>query len=279
MKAVSESAQEYGRGIAGGLLVSLPLLYTMEVWWAGFSVDAAHLLLGLAVTFVMLLGYNRFAGLHHDASFAEVAIDSVEELGIGLVVSGAVLWMIGRIDSGTPAREALGKIVVEGLTVAIGVSIGTAQLGGEAGGFAGDRDDRDDAGTRSLHGEMLLAMCGAVLVAANVAPTDEVAMIAQEIGGGRVLAIAVVSLAFGALVHWFTDFAGAGSFAPHATGNAHKVASVVLGYSIALLASAAMLLFFGRFDGTGWWMCLAQTIVLGFAANFGASAGRFLLRR
>ena len=35
-RTVGESFREYGRGIAGGLLFSLPLLYTMEVWFAGF---------------------------------------------------------------------------------------------------------------------------------------------------------------------------------------------------------------------------------------------------
>lgn len=275
MRTAAESAQEYGRGVAGGLLFSLPLLYTMEVWWAGFSVDALHLAIALAATFVLLLGYNRYAGLREDASFTEVAIDSIEELGIGLVVSAAILWMIGRLDAGTPAREAIGKIVIEAMTVAIGVSIGTAQLGGEEGGFAGRK--RGD-GERSLQGEMLLAMCGSVLIAANIAPTDEIAVIAQEIGGGRVLSIALVSLAFGALVHWYSDFAGAGGFVPREEGIGYKIGSVALGYAIALGASAGMLMFFGRFGGAGWWLCVAQTVVLGFAANLGASAGRFLLR-
>ena len=37
-RPIAKSLQEYGRGIAGGMLFSLPLLYTMEVWWAGFSI-------------------------------------------------------------------------------------------------------------------------------------------------------------------------------------------------------------------------------------------------
>jgi len=31
-RSTAESLQEYGRGIAGGLMFSIPLLYTMEVW-------------------------------------------------------------------------------------------------------------------------------------------------------------------------------------------------------------------------------------------------------
>src|SRR5687768_4310411 len=44
-RSITESLREYGRGVAGGLMFSLPLLYTMEVWWAGFntSLPAASL--------------------------------------------------------------------------------------------------------------------------------------------------------------------------------------------------------------------------------------------
>jgi uncharacterized membrane protein len=48
----------------------------------------------VAGTFVLLLGYNYYAGLRHDSCFSEVAIDSVEELGIGLVVAVLVLWLL-----------------------------------------------------------------------------------------------------------------------------------------------------------------------------------------
>ncbi len=39
--------QEYSRGLIGGLLFGLPLLYTMEVWWTGFL--AGPLRLGSAL--------------------------------------------------------------------------------------------------------------------------------------------------------------------------------------------------------------------------------------
>ena len=66
MRPVSESLQEYARGLAGGLLVSLPLLYTMEVWWAGFTSHPWRLAAYVAATFVLLLGYNYFVGLRRD---------------------------------------------------------------------------------------------------------------------------------------------------------------------------------------------------------------------
>src|ERR687893_513321 len=105
----------------------------MEVWWAGFTSHPWRLAAYVVATFVLLLGYNEFVGLRRDASFAEVVIDSVEELGIGFVVAAVVLWLLGRVTLGMPASEALGQITIEAMTVAIGVSVGTAQLGGGEG--------------------------------------------------------------------------------------------------------------------------------------------------
>jgi len=79
-RSIARSLQEYLRGIAGGLLFSLPLLYTMEVWWAGFIAQPLRLLIYILATFTLLLGYNRYCGLRCDASPTEVAIDSIARL-------------------------------------------------------------------------------------------------------------------------------------------------------------------------------------------------------
>src|SRR5690349_17050306 len=102
----------------------------MEVWWSGFLLNPGRILLYVLVTFALLLLYNRFAGLRRDASFREVAIDSVEEMGIGLVVAAAILWLTGQLDLRSGSYEVTGKVVMEAMTVAIGVSVGSTQLGG-----------------------------------------------------------------------------------------------------------------------------------------------------
>ncbi|HEX7177887.1 MAG TPA: DUF2391 family protein, partial [Pyrinomonadaceae bacterium] len=183
--------QEYARGVAGGLLFSLPLLYTMEVWWAGFTAHPLRLAIYVAATFVLLLGYNEFAGLRRDTSFVEVAIDSVEEMGLGLLIAAVMLWLLGRLTTEMPATEALGKIVIEAMTVAIGVSVGTAQFGavededkGAGGGdeSAGGTEGGDEVGAvRHFGGQVAVSLCGAVLFAANLAPTEEIVQIAIEI--------------------------------------------------------------------------------------------------
>ncbi len=274
-RTIEQSLQEYGRGIAGGLIFSLPLLFTMEMWWIGFISHPSRLLFGLLGTFLLLLGYNRFAGLRSDSSFGEVAIDSIEELGLGLVLSAFLLFLLGRIHSEMPFDAIMGQIVVEALTVAIGVSVGTAQLGSDDDGDSGmDKDDN------SFAGQTVLAFCGAVLFAANVAPTEEIVVLAVENEPLRLLALVLTALALSALILNFSAFHGTDrSTTPAPRKNWFRVLSTtIVSYAIALSASAAVLWFFGRFDDNSGPINLAQCVVLGLPAALGASAGRLLVQ-
>jgi putative integral membrane protein (TIGR02587 family) len=274
--AISNSLREYGRGMAGGLMFSLPLLYTMEVWWAGFVAEPMRLLVYVAATFVLLLGYNHYAGLHRDASWQEVAIDSVEEMGLGLLLAAAVLFLLGQLEGDMHPYEIIGKVTVEAMTVAIGISVGTSQLGG---GDDGEEKGSAEASAKedvTFLGQVLIAACGAMLFAANVAPTEEIVMIASEARLPNILGLALLSLLLTALILYYSEFTGAGEFV-RARGVMAAVIGTVVTYAVALVISAAVLWFFGRFD-QALVTCVAQTVVLGLAATLGASAGRLLLQ-
>ncbi len=276
---VTQSLREYARGIAGGLMFSLPLLYTMEVWWTGFIAGPIRLLIYLAATFILLLGYNSYAGMHEDSSWAEVMIDSVEEMGIGLLVATVFLSLIGRISPEMQLGEVIGKIVIEAMTVAIGISVGTAQLGIQGEG----NNSRSGQSARSLEqdlrfgGQLVIAACGAMLFGANVAPTEEVVVIANEISVVQLLALMLLSLLFTALILYYIEFAGSKRFVRR-NGVTSVVIGTVASYAVALLTAAAVLWFFGRFDQAGIFLIVAQTVVLGVATTLGASAGRLLVQ-
>ena len=283
-RSVAESFQEYGRGVAGGLMFSLPLLYTMEVWWAGSHAHPWRLAAYVLATFVLLLGYNRYAGLRHDASMTEVAIDSVEEMGIGFILAAVFLFLLGRVSLEMSANEIAGQIVVEAMTVAIGVSVGTAQLGGGDEEDVGEGSGQQQQGggeQKEIHfgGQMALAFCGATLFASNVAPTEEIVVIAVESSWLRLVGLAFLSLLIGSLILHYSEFTGAREFVRTAGGFGAVVVGSIITYAVALFTAALILWFFGRFDGVSLYTSLAQVIVLGVAATLGASAGRLLLQR
>jgi putative integral membrane protein (TIGR02587 family) len=244
------------------------------MWWIGFIAHPARLAVGLLGTFVLLLGYNRFAGLRNDASFGEVVIDSIEELGIGLVISAAILFLLGRVHLAQPINEIMGQIVVEAMTIAIGVSVGTAQLGG--GDDDGDSGMDDDKET-SYGGQVILAFCGAFLFAANVAPTEEIILLAIENRPLHIGGIALSSLALSALIVEFSEFRGSHSFSAHGS-LLIALRSVIVTYAVALLTASCLLWFFGRFEGNSFFINLSQVVVLAFPAALGASAGRLLVQ-
>ena len=269
----AESLREYGRGAAGGFLFSLPLLFTMETWAAGATLAPGRLAVGVIVTFVLLCGYNLFAGLRHDSTMTEVLIDSVEELGIGLVLGAGILYALGRLPQEGTLTEWLGVVVLEGLFVAVGVSVGTAQLS--------PGDNQDSGAPQGRHqtvwSEIVLAFCGSVLIAANVAPTEEILLLASEMQTGQLLATMAVSMLLAATLLYFSDFRGSGRFAGE-RGSFGVIHGSAITYGAALIASAGLLWFFGRFADHTAALNAAQCVVLGLAATLGAAAGRLLLR-
>lgn len=285
-RSLTKSLQQYLRGIVGGLMFSLPLLYTMEVWWAGFTTHPFRIFIYVLATFTLLLGYNRYAGLRRDASPIEVVIDSVEEMGLGLLIAAGILWLLGQITADMTVNEIVGKIVVEAMTVAIGVSVGTSQLGGDRNDTNDTGMDKDtqpsnssDASEKKVDfkAQLVIALCGAVLFAANVAPTEEIITIAIEINSQRLLGLALLSMLLGALILFYSNFIRAKQFT-RGSGIFIIISGTVITYAIALVVSAAILWFFGRFEGLAPITCWSEIIVLGLAATLGASAGRLLLQ-
>ncbi|ALI99561.1 TIGR02587 family membrane protein [Rufibacter tibetensis] len=286
-KNIAQSLQEYGRGVIGGLLFSLPMLYTMEVWWTSFQVSPWLLVLYIAVTFILLLGYNTYAGLRPSASWKEIVVDSVEEMGLGLVLAFLFLWLLGVVQIYDMSLERIVYMtVIEAMPVAIGVSIGTAQLGTTAEDEEDDAEEKDprdsmlptqNSGEASTLEQITLATCASMLFSANVAPTDEVMKISSNANPVQLLLVFFVSILLNTAILFYVGFRG--SYATPAN-ELPKRMEVIWGlsltYATAFCTSAGALWFFGRFEGTGLQVCIEATIVLGLVSSLGASAGRFL---
>lgn len=280
-----KTLKEYGRGIIGGLLFSLPLIYTMEVWWNGFIAPPQYLLSCIGTTYLLLLGYNRYAGMKKGSSFFEICWDSVEEIGLAFIVSFLFLLLISRIDFGMSLNEIAGKVIVVSMIVAIGISVGTAQLG-NGNGKDSKLDDKEEQSKSESKGNgstekdssikkrMILTVCGSVLIASSVAPTEEILVIAVSSNSIQLLLMALISLLIAGVILYFIDFKGAAKIRP---GKIPMFVELVANYLIALFVAFAFLWFFGRVQDNGLNIVVAQIIVLGIPGTIGASAGRLLI--
>lgn len=275
MRTINASLKEYARGLIGGLLFSLPMIYTMEMWWAGFIVSSERLIVYFITGIFVLLTYNHYVGIRKSHTFWEGISESIEEMGIGLLLTVFILWLTERIAPGMSLKEVTGKIIVEAVTVAIGISVGKAQLGGSGDD---DSDDEEDLRKPHLYRGIGIALCGALLVSSNIAPTEEVVVIALEAPVLKIIIIAVLSIILAGVVLYYSNFTGSKMWVAAPQNISDILFGTIMTYAVALVSSAFLLWFFDRFSGLGLYGMVAETVILSFPSALGASAGRLLIQ-
>ena len=274
--SVQQSAQDLLRAVGGGLLIGLPLLFTMEMWFHSFLLPSWKIVVLLGVSFVVVIGYSAVSGFRRERSWTELLVDSVETMGIAIVVAAGALLLLGRIGPDIGLRDAIGKVALEAIPVAFGVSLAGSQLAapedeGEEQGMVGD-----EGGPGTL-GRLIVAAGGALLFALNVAPTEEPVQLGVEAEWWLLLLVVAVSLAMTFAIVFYADFRGG---RPLDRGDGpldHPVSETVAAYAISLLVSLLLLWSFGRTDGVSASAIAGQVIMLGVLASFGAAAGRLLV--
>ncbi len=285
VKRRGESARELLRGVGGGLLFGSPLLYTQEMWSHGALLPWWRILVLLGVTVCFVSVYVQVGGFRRDHTLVEKAADVTVSFGLGIVIAAVMLFVLGQVSWGDSAREVVGKIALETVPIAMGVSVARAQLGGGQGAGGGDGQDGEDsegvgAGEPGPLGQALVAAGGAMLFAFNVAPTEEPVLLGIENEWWRIVALLGFMLPVAAGLVFFADFRGSHAGRdvvarehPLSTPLGETVVSVV----VALLVSAMLLWVFGRIDaGSGLKDAVHQVVTLGFVAVLGSSAARLL---
>lgn len=274
------SGSAYLRAIGGGLLVGLPLLFTQEMWQHGFQTPWWKILLLLGVCFVVVLGYNSVSGFRRDRGVLEVVIDSVEAIGLGMVVGFVALLVLGRITADQSLRDAVGRVALESIPIAIGISLASTQLAaGGGGGGDGGNDTGEQGGpkTTGVFGRLFIAAGGALLFALNVAPTEEPSILGIEAPWWLLLLAMAASYSVTLAIVFYAEFRGG---RPATSGDSpleRPLMETVAAYAIALLVALLLLWAFGRTEGAGIRAIAGQTVMLGIVAAFGAAAGRLLL--
>lgn len=281
------------RGLSGGLLFGIPLLYTMEMWWTGEHTTPQQGMGVLLLTLVPITALNRTAGFRKrgHSSWRHAVLDAVEALGIGILLSFVILVVLREITAATPAPVAATKVAYEALPFGMGVAIANHLLSGRNDDADRDGDarrDADDDGTGGdaraqhrdngdrLHGTLAdlgAALIGAVFVAFNVAPTEEIPMLASAMEPVWLMVLILFSLAVTHAIVFVAGFAGQEQrHAQHGVLQ-RPLSETMAAYLVALTGSFVMLWLFQQLSGPPHWM-LAQAVVLAFPASIGGAAGR-----
>ena len=262
----SESVRDYIRAAGGGLIVGLPLLFTMEVWWHGFALPWWKIVLLLGVGFTIVLGYSAISGFRRERTVVELVADSVIALGLGIAIAAIALLLLGRIDASTSLRDIAGKVALESIPIAFGASLAATQLGG------GPAEDRGETGPFE---RLLVGAGGALVFAINVAPTEEPMMLGIEAPYWLLVVVVAVSLALTYALVFFADFGGRRRSGEGILG--HPWSETVTAYAVSLLVAALLLWAFGRFDRVGIGPILGMTVMLAIVAAVGAAVARLIV--
>jgi putative integral membrane protein (TIGR02587 family) len=263
------------RAFGGAIFFSLPLLMTMEMWWLGFYMDPARLALFVVFMIPVLVVLDHYSGFRATSSWTQDAVDGVSAYGVGFLASAAVLLLFNVIDHSMPAREIVGKVALQAIPASFGAMLARKQL-------ANDDDEADGAEEERKRqagygAELFFMAAGATFLAFNVAPTEEMILIAFKLTPWHAVALIVASLL---LMHAFVyavGFRGTQSAPEGTPWWSLFLRYTVVGYAISLVISVYVLWTFGRWQDTAFPMFVLTALVLAFPASIGAAGARLIL--
>ena len=269
------------RGVAGGAIVGMPLLYTMEMWWHGMTLTPWHHLALLGGVLVINFLFSLLSGFRAGYSVSSAILEAVTSVGIGIVLSSLILLLIGEIGTRISLREALGKVLTEAAAVSVGVSFANSQIAGRSRTGEEDEDQAPPpAGPERAQLEIDLkdaaaTIAGATVFALNIAPTEEVIKIAARLSPWQLLALLCGSV----LLCYIILFAS--GFEQHQVHVKslflHPVAETVTAVALSLIVAFLLLLVLGQRAAVGSpTILLAATVTLGLPAVVGGAAGRLV---
>ena len=260
-------ARDLGRAFGGALLFSLPLLMTMEMWWFGFTLHPARLAVFLLAAVPLLVGLAFFAGFsHRHHGLVHAVLDTFVALAVGYLTAAVLLSAMGILEPGATLRASAGQIALQAVPGAMGALLARRQL--SAGKGDGDEDEA------RYPGELFLMVAGALFLALNVAPTEEMILIAYRMTPWHAIALIAVSLTVMHAIVYRAGFAGQHEQGQPVTAFVHFT---LAGYGLVLLVSLCVLWAFGRTDGHGLTEMVDAAVVLPFPGALGAAAARLLV--
>lgn len=192
-------AVDLARAFAGALIFGVPLLMTMEMWRFGFVMSPVRQLAFLLAGLPLLYGLSVYAGFSRGRGVVPDLMDALAALAVGFLTSGAVLWLFGVLKPGEGLSTLVGQTMLLAVPCAIGALVARRQL---------DQDRPADSDPPHYLGELFLMIAGALFLALNIAPTEEVVRIAALMDPVRTLILALVSLGLLHALVYAIGFAG-----------------------------------------------------------------------
>jgi len=270
-RANLQFAQGLMRAFAGAVIFGLPILMTQEMWSLPLHMSPLRLALLIALFFPFLVALSWHVGFEPTFSLTDDALDALVAFLVGFVASGVVLLLLGQLEPDEGLREFLGKVALQAVPASIGALLAQSQFGQV------EADARMRGGREAYFSELFIMAVGALFLAFNVAPTEEVLIISQRLGGLLTLLLLLATLLTMHALVYGAAFRGQPLDHVHAPWWSVFARFTVVGYAIAIVLCGFLLWTFGRLDGMPVPVAMAAVVVLAFPAAVGAASARLLL--
>ncbi len=261
------------RAFAGAIIFSFPVLMTMEMWSLGFSIETYRLVIFMSLAIPLLVGLSYYIGFEDTSCLRDDVIDAFAAYAVGFITSGFTLFLFNVISFEKPIGEIIGVISIQAVIAAIGAMLAQSELG------SGQNRRSDKAKKRRnarYFGELFLMIVGALFLAMNPAPTEEIVLISYKMTDTHVIILAFITII---LMHAFVykvEFRGQESYPENSPWKLFFSFTIV-GYGLSLLVGFYLVWTFGQTDGMSADNIARSVVVIAFPAALGASASRLIL--
>lgn len=274
-----QEAEDLVRGLTGGLLIGTPLLFTMEVWQVGAMTPPLGVLVFLLIAYILNLACVAWAGFRRGGSnLLNLITDALEATALAAVTAGVVLALFDRLKLDQPLAPTVGRIVLAAIPVSLGIAIAN-HLISRGDSRSGPGSDDGETPTMSTARSTLLDLgataAGALFFCVNIAPTDEVTLLANALPVLYFPLIIAFSLAVTYGIVFVADFGGQNQRRSSAGIFQHPLTETCVAFVVSILVGAGVLWMFGTIGpGTDPILAYSQIMVLGLPAAIGGAAGR-----
>ena len=274
--AWGREARDLTRAFAGAYIFSIPLLFTMEMWWIGEYADGARLTVFLAIALFANFGLNYVAGFRADGTVFGALEQAIDSLAVGIVAAGTLLLILDRIQPSDPLESIVGMVAIQAVPLSIGASVAN-QVFGRYGEHSREGDDVEMeslSARKELLNDVGATAIGSIFIAFSIAPTDEISMLAAGMNYVHVVALVGFSLLLSYGIVFASEFDRARPSGPFQ----HPVSETILAYVVSLaVATLALYLFHQVGSSDPLYSIVKQIVVLGLPATVGGAAGRLVV--
>ncbi len=264
-------ARHLGRAAAGGVIFSIPILMTMEMWWFGFSLERVQLLQFVAVNFLLLIGLSRLSGFEQTQNLGDDVLDAFAAYGVAAIAALVLLAVFGVVTTEMRVGEIVGKVAIQAVPASFGAMLAGKQLGG------GDRAVGNTRERASYGGQLFLMAAGALFLGLSVAPTEEMMLISFRMSAWHSIVLIAISILLLHVLVYNVGFRG--QERPQGANGATSIflRFTLVGYALAVLVGLYLLWTFGRAEGASPAQLASMVAVLAFPGALGAAIARLVI--